>query len=439
MSSLWTKMMLSAYRRLGSVIYPFMGPFLALRAKKGKEDRERRYERYGYASDDRPNGPVIWLHAASVGESMAILALIDRIQDLGISTIMTTGTVTSAQVVKDRLPKTTMHQFVPLDLKPAVVRFLDHWKPDLAIFTESEIWPTTIEEMAKRNIPQVLINARMSDRSFKRWTNAPKFAEVLFDKFSHVIAQSKIDAERFKHLGARPVSMSGNLKVDTKSLPVDKAELERLRKEIDNRPVWVAASTHKGEEEILLDVHAKLKKEFPNILTIIVPRHPERGDEVEELAVGSGLVVARRGRKENIRSVSDIYLGDTIGEMGLFLRLAAVTFMGRSLASSGGQNPLEPAAIGTAILSGQNVGNFRDTYKSLLDRGGVRLVRDADMLASNIAFLLKTPKERDKMIAAAEATVVELKGALEKTFSILDSYIFPLTVKSKLEDLKDGN
>ena len=215
MSNFAAKIALKAYRVIGLVAYPFMGPFLRLRASRGKEDRNRRYERYGYPSAEKPSGPLIWFHAASVGESMAVIPLIEHVNELGIHSIMTTGTVTSAQIVKARLPKGTFHQYVPLDLKPAVERFLDHWQPDLSIFTESEIWPMTILELAARNVPTVLVNARMSDRSYNRWRNASGLAEALFDNFSHVIAQSDMDAERFRSLGARPVNVSGNLKVDT--------------------------------------------------------------------------------------------------------------------------------------------------------------------------------------------------------------------------------
>ena len=180
MSELWARMTLQTYRLAGSAIYPFMGPFLALRARNGKEDRSRRYERYGYPSADKPAGPLVWFHAASVGESMAVIPLIERVDALGINTIMTTGTVTSAEIVKDRLPNRTFHQYVPLDLKPAVKRFVSHWRPDLAVFTESEIWPMTVLELSSLRIPQVLVNARMSDRSFNRWRSAAKLAEALF-------------------------------------------------------------------------------------------------------------------------------------------------------------------------------------------------------------------------------------------------------------------
>lgn len=436
MSNWWTRLTLGAYRRVGNALYPFMGPFLAARARRGKEDRRRRYERYGYPSADKPAGPMVWFHAASVGESLAVLALVQRVHALGINTIMTTGTVTSADIVRKRLPRATFHQYVPLDLQPAVCRFLDHWKPDLAIFTESEIWPTTIEELKKRRIPQVLVNARMSDRSFKRWTAAPAIAETLCDKFAHVIAQSELDASRFRQLGARPVTVSGNLKVDTPDLPYNERELATLRAAIGDRPAWIAASTHRGEEDIVLSVHRRLRKEIPGLLTILVPRHPERGDEIAAMIAGHSLVAARRSTKEPLRSVTDVYLGDTIGEMGLYLRMAPLVFMGRSLTAQGGQNPLEPAMTRTAILAGRNVFNFRDSYRALLEAKAVRLIADEDMLAANVAFLLANPAEMDRMADAAQLAVKDMRGALERTIALLDSFVFPLTVKRKLEELK---
>lgn len=433
MSELWARMTLQTYRLAGSAIYPFMGPFLALRARSGKEDRSRRYERYGYPSVDKPAGPLVWFHAASVGESMAVIPLIERVDALGINTIMTTGTVTSAEIVKDRLPKRTFHQYVPLDLKPAVKRFVSHWRPDLAVFTESEIWPMTVLELSALRIPQVLVNARMSDRSFNRWRSATKLAEALFGNFSHVVAQSQVDADRFKALGARPVSISGNLKVDTDSLPCDEEELAQLKIQIARRPTWIAASTHSGEEEIVAHVHKSIAARMAGFLTILVPRHPVRGDEIAAMLERRGLKVARRSANHQLTPDVDVYLGDTIGEMGLYLRLAPVAFVGRSMKAKGGQNPLEPAQTGTAILSGQHVHNFREAYSNLLRSGGARLVRDEKNLAENVEFLLNSPAERGKMITAASLTVREMAGALEQTVETLDAYVFPLTVKRDLE------
>ncbi|MFK5980356.1 MAG: lipid IV(A) 3-deoxy-D-manno-octulosonic acid transferase [Rhizobiaceae bacterium] len=436
MSNVLAKVTLQTYRILGSIIYPFMGPILVLRAQKGKEDRERRYERYGYPSARKPKGPIVWFHAASVGEALAVIPLIQRVNKLGINSVITTGTVTSAEIVKNRLPKGAFHQYVPLDLKPAVKRFLDHWKPDLSVFTESEIWPMTVLELGARRIPQVLVNARMSDRSFARWKKALPLAGALFDYYSHVIAQSEIDAERFRILGARPVVVSGNLKVDTEPLPVVGDELERVSKLINGRPCWVAASTHKGEEKIACEVHTTIADRIPDLLTIIVPRHPDRADDIAAEMKEAGLKVARRSHSEEIKPDTQIYLGDTIGEMGLYFRLASVAFIGRSLVGTGGQNPLEPAMIGTAIISGKHVHNFRDAYRNLVKSGGVRMVGDEKMLADNVEYLLKHEDGRERMVEAAKQTVDGMRGALNATIHVLDSYTFPLTVKRDLEGME---
>ncbi|MEM7068600.1 MAG: 3-deoxy-D-manno-octulosonic acid transferase, partial [Pseudomonadota bacterium] len=334
-----------------------------------------------------------------------------------------------------RLPKRSFHPYIALDLRPALKRFLDHWQPDIAIFTESEIWPMTMLELSQRKIPRILVNARMSDRSFKRWQNASGLAESLFDKFSHVIAQSDTDAERFRRLGANPVETSGNLKVDTDSLPYDEFELKRLGEKIGNRPCWVACSTHGGEEEAVGNIHHELSAKIPDLLTIIVPRHPDRAPDIVTKLEENGLNVARRSDNAQIASDTDIYMGDTIGEMGLYLRLAKVAFVGKSLKSSGGQNPFEPAMTGTPIISGQAVHNFRDAYQDLLQAGAVRLVSDEQMLAANVEYLLRNPGERERMAQAATGTLEKMQGSLKRTSEVLDAYLFPLTVKRDLEEL----
>jgi 3-deoxy-D-manno-octulosonic-acid transferase len=433
MSERWARWALAAYRVVGNASYPFLGPFLAVRARRGKEDRARRHERYGYPSVERPKGPLVWLHAASVGESLAILPLAERIGGSGINSLLTTGTVTSATIIKNRLPARAVHQFVPLDMRRAIRRFVGHWRPDIAIFAESEVWPMIVLELERRRVPLVLVNARMSDRSFDRWSRMPKIAEALFEKIGHVVAQSDIDAERFRQLGARPVTISGNLKVDAADLACDEAELDRLRVAVGRRPVWIAASTHGGEEEIAIAVHRRLLEQFPDLLTIIAPRHPERALEVCTLLDRAGLAYARRSTKDTLTAQTRVYVGDTIGEMGLFFRLSEVAFVGRSLAASGGQNPLEPAALGVPVISGRNVENFRDAYRSLLAAGAARLVRDEDMLAQNVAYLLEHKIERRRMAEAGRTTVADMRGALDKTLKVLESHLFPLAVLKDLE------
>lgn len=433
MSDIWAHTTLRLYRGFGSLLYPFTGPFLRARARRGKEDHTRRGERYGYASWPRPPGPLVWLHAASVGESLAIMPLIKRMESFGISLVLTTGTVTSANIAQDRISERTIHQYVPMDMKRAVGRFLEHWKPDLAIFAESEIWPTTIQELARRNIPQILVNARMSDRSNKRWSRRSALAQAIFGNLSQVLAQSDVDADRFKHLGAPHVQAVGNLKMDVGTPQVDPALLHAFRSMIGPRPTWVAASTHQGEEESVAEVHCMLKAHIPDLLTVIVPRHPDRVDDIMQALSKFDVEIATRSSGQAILPTTGLYIGDSIGEMGLYFGLAEVAFMGKSLKSQGGQNPIEPVMANTAILSGQYVQNFRETYQALLESGGARLVRDEKMLAGQVLHLLSNPQELQSMQAAAHYTIHQMAGALDRTTAALDPYIMPLRLQAGLD------
>ncbi|WP_112944544.1 MULTISPECIES: lipid IV(A) 3-deoxy-D-manno-octulosonic acid transferase [unclassified Rhizobium] len=431
MSGRMARLALGAYQAVGTLITPFVGGYLTYRAAKGKEDRARRLERSGYASADRPAGPLVWFHAASVGEMNAVIPLIREIRRRDVHVILTTGTVTSAKLAAERVGSEVIHQYVPLDLKPAVSRFLNYWQPDCALIAESEIWPATVLELGRRRIPQILVNARMSDRSFARWTRRQALAEALFENLALVIAQSDVDAERFRDLGARQVLMSGNLKVDTDAPSYDPATFARYQQQVGDRKTWAAISTFDGEEKAAGIVHRTLK-ERNGQLTIIVPRHPERADAIEAELVKQGLKVARRTRDDALTPDIDVFLGDTIGEMGLYLRMTEVAFVGRSLFGEGGQNPLEPAMLGCAVLSGSNVQNFREAYQRLARRGSARMVRDTEMLAKGVHYLLTNDPARRNMIEAGAAAVQEMRGALTATMKGLEPYINPLTVKARL-------
>ncbi len=423
---------LSLYRWGGVALYPIVGPYLAYRIAKGKEERSRRRERYGFGGVARPSGPLVWFHAASVGETLAIVPLVKEVRRRGIAVLLTTGTITSAKVVKERLGSDVIHQYVPLDMKPAISRFLEYWHPDLAIMAESEIWPTTILELGKRHIPQVLVNGRISDRSFPRWKRRMSIADAIFENFALVIAQSETDADRFRTLGALPVLVSGNLKVDTDAPPADPAALKSYRDQIKGRPTWAAISTFEGEEAAAGNVHRVLKERSPGLLTIIVPRHPERCDAIDDMLTARGIKVARRTRGDALTPDTDVFLGDTIGEMGLYLRMTEIAFVGRSLTAEGGQNPLEPAMLGCAVLSGGNVQNFREAYQQLARNGSAKMVRDVEMLAKGVHYLLTNEAMRKQMIDAGQETVQEMRGALKATIKGLEPYINPLTVKARL-------
>ncbi len=438
MSESWARALLGTYRWAGAAAYPLIGGYVGWRARRGKEDPARRRERYGYASRERPEGPLVWVHAASVGETSAVTPLVESLVANGINIVLTTGTVTSAKLVDERIGDRVIHQYVPLDLKPAVSRFLDYWKPDLAVMAESEIWPMTILELGARRVPQVLVNGRLSDRSFRSWRARSYLAEALFENLAMVIAQTEDDGERFRQLGARPVIVSGNLKVDTEPPPVNEADLSELLFQIGGRPTWAAVSTHEGEEEMAARAHSELEKRNRGLLTIIVPRHPDRADELARKFAEQGLSVVRRSSGQKILVNTDILLGDTIGEMGLYLRLTEVAFVGKSLTGEGGQNPLEPAMLNTAILSGKNVQNFREAYQRLIKDGGARLVRDGEMLVEAVNFLLNNPRARQKMIDSAASTVDDMRGALSRTASALEPFVQPLIVSARLGRNRNG-
>lgn len=429
-----TRAAFAAYRLAGVVAYPLIGPYVGWRASRGKEERRRLKERYGHAGRARPaSGPVVWLHAASVGEAAAVTPLVKAIAADGLSIVMTTGTTTSARLVEERLADCVIHQYVPLDVKPAVTRFLDHWRPDLAIVAESEIWPLTIQELRRRHIPQLLVNARLSDRSFSRWKATPRFAEALFENFAHVVAQSDVDGERFRILGAASVSVAGNLKADAAPLPFDSEQLARLKASLGDRPRWAAVSTHPGEEEIVGATHLTLKARYPDLCTIIVPRHVERAPGIAKILADKGLKVARRSRGEWPEPGIDIYLSDTMGELGLVMRSTEIAFIGKSITGQGGQNPLEAAMLGTGVLSGRYVQNFRDSFQRLLRNGGAQIVRDGDSLSAAVDDLLREPERRRAMAAAAARTVGEMRGALGRTMGALDPYLHPLRLSVSLE------
>src|SRR5579871_4746560 len=276
-------MALRVYRRLSTAMVPLAPALIKRRLKLGKEDPARIAERRGLTRDARPSGPLVWIHGASVGEVLAAAALIERLRALNLRILLTSGTVTSAAIVAKRFPPDVIHQYVPFDSPRYVARFLDHWRPSLALFIESDLWPNLILSSAARRLPMVLINGRMSHRSFPRWRRVSGTISALLGQFDICLAQSQVDAERFSVLGSRNVVVTGNLKLDVPAPPADFSKLERLMSVTRGRPIIVAASTHSGEEEILIEAHRSLAGFFPSLLTVIVPRHPGRGETVAGL------------------------------------------------------------------------------------------------------------------------------------------------------------
>lgn len=420
---------LRAYRRLTEAATPLAPLFLSHRLRRGREHPERIAERYGANSAARPDGALIWAHGASVGEMLALIPLVAHIQARGFSVLMTSGTVSSAEVAQERLPEGVIHQFVPVDAPRFVSRFLDYWRPDLALFAESDLWPNLILESRRRGVPLILVNGRLSERSYARWRRAPAAIAALLEQFDLCLTQSMRDAERLTELGAPRVSLTGNLKLDVPAPPADPAALEALRAAVDGRPVVAAASTHPGEEALIIAAHRRLRQSFPGLLTVVVPRHPARGIGIAEIATVAGLRAALRSRGALPERGTDIYIADTFGELGLHYRLAEIVFMGGSLVRHGGQNPIEAAKLGAAILHGPHVWNFAEIYAALDAARGAEEVPDAGKLAVRIGAWLADPTTRLAVAEAALKTVEVLGGALERTLSALEPYLMQLRLE----------
>ena len=422
---------LRAYQ-LGSALgTPIASQLLMRRQKRGKEHPERLKERLGQASMPRPKGPLVWVHGASVGEMLAAVALIERLRARDFAVLVTSGTVTSAALAEQRLPPGVLHQFVPLDAPRFVRRFLDHWRPGLALFVESDLWPNLICSCAKRRIPMIIINGRLSERSFKRWRRLPAVIAALLNRFDLCLAQSATDAERYAKLGAPRVNATGNLKLDVPPLPADEATLRRLRDIVGKRPVMLAASTHAGEETVIIAAHRRLRAKFPTLLTIIVPRHPARGESIAESAKADGLAVALRSRRAQPMPDISVYVADTLGELGLMYRLAPIVFMGGSLASHGGQNPIEPIRLGAAIIHGPHVWNFAEIYAALDSARGAQGVADEEELAGRLGLWLADAAARQATAEAAAGAIRKLSGALDRTWAALDPYLIQLRLEER--------
>jgi 3-deoxy-D-manno-octulosonic-acid transferase len=417
---------LRVYRALSAAAGPLAPVVIRQRLRQGKEDPARVDERRGITSDARPQGPLVWIHGASVGEVLAAAALIERLRALNLRILLTSGTVTSAAIAAKRFPPDVIHQYVPYDSPRYVSRFLDHWRPSLALFIESDLWPNLILTASARRLPMVLINGRMSQRSFPRWQRMSATIGTLLGAFEVCLAQSDTDAERFSALGGRNVVITGNLKLDVPAPPADDARLQRLLAVTRGRPVIVAASTHAGEEEILVGVHRELARRFPGLLSVIVPRHPARGEAIAGMIAASGLHAALRSHEDLPAATADIYVADTIGELGLFYRLAPVVFMGGSLVEHGGQNPIEAAKLGAAIVHGPHVFNFTDVYDALDAAGGARQADSRETLVKQIGQWLADPAARQTSADAAAAVVERLGGALDRTLAALESYLLQL-------------
>ena len=412
-------MMLPLYRLLTTILGPVIGIYLARRRHLGKEDPVRIAERLGTPGAPRPEGRVFWLHAASVGEAQSMLPLIGHLLQIhpDVHLLFTTGTVSSARMIEGRLPPRVIHQYVPVDRPGAVRSFLNHWQPEIALWAESEFWPNLIDETQRRGIPMILINGRISPRSYRGWQRAPGLIRRLLRRFNMCLGQTDGDAARLRDLGATAYKCVGNLKFASPPLAADEAALSDLAARTAGRPIWIAASTHDGEEKIAAAVHRALKDEHPGLLTIIAPRHAHRGPDILTSLANGSAQLRLRSKGEFPEAETGIYIADTMGELGLFFRLADVVFMGKSLVPFGGQNPLEPLKLDRPVIHGPHMANFQDMADHLASADGAVQVKDEEELRRAVDTLLKDHSRRAELArngrsyADAQSNVVEAVSA----------------------------
>lgn len=385
-------MFIKIYNMLITILYPLViRSYVNKRKQIGKEDVNRFNERIGKPIKERPEGKLFWLHGASVGESVSMLPLINKILETypDAHVMVTTGTVTSADVMQKRLPERAFHQFIPIDNPVFTNRFVKHWHPDVALWFESEFWPAVLSSIKRRNIPLILINGRISNKTFKRWQQFDFVCKELLSCFSLCLGQSEEDAYRLRVLGAPETVCLGNLKYAGLPLPIDEKSREDMLKQIGKRPFWLASSTHEDEEVRLAKLHKRLKEKFPDLLLIIAPRHPNRGEQIVEDIQKLGLSAALRSKQEKITPKTDVYVANTIGEMGLWYDLAKIVFIGGSLIPHGGQNFIEPSRVRDAVIVGPHMHNFTDAMNRAKKADAVMQVNDTAEMEELLTELLQ--------------------------------------------------
>lgn len=410
-----TPMLYRVYVALSMALVPFAAHLAIKKLRTADVPVHRAHERLGHATENRADGTLIWFHAASVGESLSVLALITR---MGVALpqahfLITSGTPTSAALIAQRMPPRCVHQFAPLDAPGPLKRFLRHWRPDAAIFVESELWPQMLRRTHATGAAMALVNARLSEKSLRAWAKRPRLAAYLLEVFDLILTQNDAMAEAMVriHAPAPKVARGQNLKSFAGPLPCDEDLIFNARAALGHRPVWVAASTHAGEEQIALAAHKKLVETHPDLLLILVPRHPERGTEVAQLIADAGIEYTCRSRGD--MPAGAVYLADTLGELGNWFALSEIVFLGGSLLPIGGHNPFEVAQSGATVLSGNHVFNFAETYSAMEAVGAAQLVADADDLAVKVDALLRESHRRDKAVIAAKEFAQQETGKLD--------------------------
>lgn len=402
--------MIIFYRIISVLLFPVIELWLFYRTYKGKENRERLQERFGKTKYKRPSGDIIWLHAVSIGEANSAFVIIDELvkNNKKLHILLTTTTTSSAKIIEQRSKNYSgqvIHQFLPIDSLYCVRSFLDFWQPKKAIFVESEIWPNFVYESKRIGIKIFLLNARISEKSFKLWLKAKKiFFFKIFDNFDKIFAQSSNDQEKFQKLTKNKVLFLGNLKSQSADLEFDKKELAKLEKNVKDKTIFLCASTHPGEEEIILECHNELKQKINNLLTIIVPRHPKRSEDISQLL--KNINFAKRSNNHKITNNTEIYLADTLNELGIFYSLANFAVIGGSLVDDiGGHNPFEAIRLNCAVISGDKTHNFKDVYQQLEQTNSCIITKSKPELIAEVQKLIESKKLSQELLKNAKKLV----------------------------------
>lgn len=412
---------LALYAAATGMLEPLAPVLLRRRAAAGKEDASRLPERLARATTPRPEGPLVWLHGVSVGESLSLLPLVDalRARRPDISVLVTSGTVTSAAVLAKRLPAGVIHQFAPVDSPGAARRFLDHWRPAAALFVESELWPNLISAAKARHVRLALLSARMTEGSAAGWARVAGSASALLSAFDLVMPQDAAAGERLARLGAR-VGPHLNLKALADAPPVDQGLADEIKAWAADRKIVLAASTHPGEEPLIAEAFQATLRDVPAVL-VVAPRHPERGPEVQAALQALGLRGARRAAGEPLRPETVAYVADTLGELGAFYAAAdAVVLGGSFVAGVGGHNPLEAARLGCAIVTGPHVANAESLYAALFAEAAALPAADRDVLARHLRGLLRNPAIARRIGEAAQDLATREAKALEAALALIE-------------------
>ena len=408
---------LGLYRAATGLLEPFAPSLLRGRARRGKEDLRRLNERLGRPTTARPEGALVWMHGASVGEALSLLPLVARVRGErpDVTVLVTSGTVTSAEVLAKRLPPGALHQFIPVDAPGAAQRFIAHWRPSLGVFVESELWPNLLTTAHREGAKLALVSARLGDASAEGWGRSPGAARALFSAFDLILPQDDDQAARLSVLGARDDGRL-NLKFIGEPLPVDDTVLTDTRAALGDRPLLLAASTHPGEDEIVIAAFEGVAHAPSRPLLVIAPRHPVRGPAIAAYANATGLSVSLRSKGDAIGD-AQVHVADTLNEMGLWFRVARMALIGGSMVPDiGGHNPLEAIRLGCPAVSGRYVDGWRSVYAPLVAAGDVPVVSTDDELSVRFARALE---RKDSTVADAALKLIAEKGDLDPAFARL--------------------